>query len=436
MLGRTRGGRRPWRRPTSVPVLILAAAASLSACGSLATVAVHNAGTAGATDGQAQRATPPNAVPTAARSAKPTTATTRTATTKPAPTTTTLPLLSVAKFAPVDAATEAQVLTGKAQGVASTTPLSITYNRAPWHGYPMPTISPAMPGKWSQAAPNKLAFEPAGYWQPGTTYTVSVPVAAGAKTKFKFTTQLPPVLVLQQYLAMLGYLPLRFTPTGDIPNRKAVLAKEPANPYLVPQAPLSGVFTWAYADVPTQLWAQWHRAQPNVMTTSAVMEFEDANGLAPDGQPGPLVWHALLQDIAKRATDPNPYNYVIVSEALPETLYVWQDGKFVYNTLTNTGVNGANTPLGTWPVAYKQNPNLMKGCDVNGSCYRVWVKYASYFLPTIGDAIHAYPRASYGFPQSNGCVEVPESQGAVVYSYDPVGTLVTVTSWKGPAQVG
>ena len=24
-----------------------------------------------------------------------------------------------------------------------------------------------------------------------------------------------------------------------------------------------------------------------------------------------------------------------------------------------------------------------------------------------GDAVHGYPRASYGFPQSNGCVELP-----------------------------
>jgi hypothetical protein len=132
--------------------------------------------------------------------------------------------------------------------------------------------------------------------------------------------------------------------------------------------------------------------------------------------------------------DAGPYNYLIVSESLPETLYVWQDGKFAYSTLTNTGVPGAATPQGTWPVAYKQNPNLMKGCDVNGFCYSVWVAYASYFLPSVGDAVHGYPRYSYGYPQSNGCVEVAPSQGAMVYRYDPVGTLVTVSSWVGPAQ--
>ena len=124
--------------------------------------------------------------------------------------------------------------------------------------------------------------------------------------------------------------------------------------------------------------------------------------------------------------DTKPYDYV--SESVPETLSVWQDGKLVFKTFTNTGVPGAAAPQGTWPVAYKQNPNLMKGCDPNRSCYAVWVAYASYFLPSLGDAIHAYPRAGYGYPQSNGCVEVPLWQGAIVYGYDPVGTLVTVTS--------
>jgi peptidoglycan hydrolase-like protein with peptidoglycan-binding domain len=341
-------------------------------------------------------------------------------------TTTTLPPLAVLEVTPAN----------KAKAVGPSTPVVVTYNRAPGPGVALPTISPSTPGHWGRAAADRLVFKPTGYWGPGTTYRVSVPggAPAAASTVVEFSTALPSLLALQQYLAMLGYLPLRFTPTGEIPNRKAVLQREPTSPNLVPQIPAAGVFTWAYPGIRTSLWAQWHRAQANVVTTGAVMQFEVAQGLVPDGDATPAVWDALLKAIAKRQMDTGPYDYVIVSESLPETLYVWQDGKFVYNTLTNTGVPGAATPQGTWPVDYKQNPNLMKGCDVDGYCYSVWVAYASYFLPSVGDAIHAYPRYGYGYPQSNGCVEVEPSQGATVYGYDPVGTLVTVSSWVGPAQ--
>ncbi len=348
-------------------------------------------------------------------------------TTKPAPaTTSTLPPLAVVRISPPD----------KARGVGPSTRVIVTYNRPLLPSTPFPSIAPAPSGQWSREGARQIVFTPSGYWRPGITYRVTLRRPGGARSVVKFTTRLPSVLVLQQYLAMLGYLPLRFTPNGDIPNRRAILQREPAAADTVPQVPAAGVFTWAYPRIPGSLWEEWHRAKPNVVTTGAIMQFEVAHGLAPDGMAGPLVWNALLTAVAKRQMDAHPYNYIIVSESLPETLYVWQDGKFVYHTLTNTGVPGAATPLGTSPVAYKQNPNLMKGCDVNGSCYSVWVAYASYFLPAIGDAIHAYSRPGYGYPQSNGCVEVPPSVGSTVYGYDPVGTLVTVTSWVGPDQHG
>jgi peptidoglycan hydrolase-like protein with peptidoglycan-binding domain len=345
----------------------------------------------------------------------------------PSTTTTTLPLVTVVKVTPGN----------KAQGVPFGAPVTVTFNR-PSPAVPLPTISPSMPGLWDQTG-DQLVFKPTGHWQMGTTYEVSVPAPpargpATGRTVVKFTTALPSVLLLQQYLAMLGYLPLRFTPTGDVANRKAVLDQLPTTPTLLPVEAMAGTFSWAYPDVPATLWQQWSRGQPNTVTMGAVMQFEDAVGLVPDGVAGPDVWRALLNAVAKRQMNTSPYDYVIVSESLPETLYVWQDGSFVYNTLTNTGVPGAGTPQGTWPVVYKQNPNLMNGCDVDGYCYSVWVYYASYFLPSVGDAIHAYPRYGYGYPQSNGCVEVAPSQGPIVYGYDPVGTLVTVSSWLGPAQ--
>ena len=45
-----------------------------------------------------------------------------------------------------------------------------------------------------------------------------------------------------------------------------------------------------------------------------------------------------------------------------------------------------------------------------------------------GDALHGFIRASYGFPQSLGCVEMPFSEAAAVYPYTPIGTIVNVAA--------
>jgi hypothetical protein len=70
----------------------------------------------------------------------------------------------------------------------------------------------------------------------------------------------------------------------------------------------------------------------------------------------------------------------------------------------------------------------MKGTNVDGSTYNdPNVPYASYFNG--GDALHGFIRASYGSPQSNGCVEMSYADAALVWPLTPIGTLVTV---EGP----
>ena len=67
----------------------------------------------------------------------------------------------------------------------------------------------------------------------------------------------------------------------------------------------------------------------------------------------------------------------------------------------------------------------MKGTNPDGSTYDdPNVPYASYFNG--GDALHGFVRASYGSPQSNGCVEMSYANAAQVWPLTPIGTLVTV----------
>ena len=122
-----------------------------------------------------------------------------------------------------------------ANGVGFRTRVVVTYSRPPALDAPVPTIEPRMSGLWDQSG-DRLEFVPTGDWALDTTYRVTVPVnetnPGDGPMVVKFTTGLPSVLMLQQYLAILGYLPLRFTPTGEVANRRAVLGENRRRPTL------------------------------------------------------------------------------------------------------------------------------------------------------------------------------------------------------------
>jgi L,D-transpeptidase-like protein len=148
--------------------------------------------------------------------------------------------------------------------------------------------------------------------------------------------------------------------------------------------------------------------------------------LAVDGVAGPEVWMALLAAVASGKGDATPYSYVFVSKTLPESLTLYVNGAVKYGgVLVNTGAPGATTLDGTFPVFEHVVASDMKGTNITGSTYNdPTVPWASYFNG--GDALHGFVRSHYGYPQSNGCVEMPIAQAALVWPYTPIGTLVTV----------
>jgi hypothetical protein len=312
--------------------------------------------------------------------------------------------------------------TGAAVTAGSTIEVELSTALAP--NSPMPTLTPAVAGSWAVLSPRLLQYETAGPLVPGATETITVPGGpAGiigsrgqhmAQTVTSdFTVAPGSVLRLEQLLAELGYLPLSFTPSAPVTS--------PAEEGNVQ----AGSFAWRWSGLPGALTSLWTEGTPNVITRGAVMNFENQNGLKTDGIAGPQVWAALLADLQSGKGDANSWNYVLVNKALPESATVYQNGAPVYSTPANTGVAAAPTVDGTFPVYARYTVTTMTGTNPDGSHYSdPGIPWVSYFNG--GDALHGFVRASYGTPQSVGCVEMPPDNAKVVFPYTPLGTLVTV----------
>ena len=316
-----------------------------------------------------------------------------------------------------------------ATGVASSSTLTVALSTPLATGSPMPTLTPPVAGNWAAVSPTELEFVADGPLVPGSQETLTVPGGPSGLVGTKgqhlatsstasFTVAPGSTLRLQQLLAELGYLPLTFTPMT-----------QPTGPQQTADAQ-QGTFSWRWANQPASLTSLWTPGTGNVITTGAVMSFESQHNLTTDGVAGPQVWTTLLAAASTGATDPLPYGYVFVTQNLPETATVYQNGVVVYSTPANTGVPGATTQDGTFPVYLRYQVTTMTGTNPDGSHYSdPGIPWVSYFNG--GDALHGFIRASYGFPQSDGCVEMPPANAAVVWPETPIGTLVTVSGPPG-----
>jgi hypothetical protein len=264
------------------------------------------------------------------------------------------------------------------------------------------------------------------------------------------------------HLQSLGYLPIVH---GFVRGGGNTKARHDAFLWPVPAALQKTVDQFA-----------WNAQNPFIR--GAIIQFERANGgtglaagrlLGPRGvSEGRLhenVVRAILSTSAK--PDPFPWQWVYVTKAdgtkQPESLHLWERGQgYIWHTRVNTGVLGS-TPNGTWPI-YQRLPSttmhgvfpvpvspleyaalkgqqvpqwtgstlmqpergLVKGHQVRWRPYNdPGIKWVNYFDD--GRGIHYYPRASYGFPQSAGCVEEPRKAAKITYGLLHYGVPVTVS---------
>jgi hypothetical protein len=294
---------------------------------------------------------------------------------------------------------------------------------------PLPVVRPAVPGTWKRTA-DTLAFTPATPFQPGTAVRVrfragqrGLRSAAGGLLASPVVDHLHTSgwsnLRLKQLLAQLGYLPLKWKAQNASAPQPDSMATELAALY----APPAGTFSWkgGYPKILTSFWGgPW-----SLIMEGAIRAFQADEGQTMTGVMTYSLWQHLLKAAAKGHTNPHGYTYALASKGSPETLTVWHDGKVVMHTLANTGIPAAPTADGTFPVYLRYQFQIMKGTNPDGSKYADPVWWVAYFNG--GDAVHYFPRGSYGFEQSLGCVELPWTQAKQVWPYMSYGTLVTVT---------
>ncbi len=295
-------------------------------------------------------------------------------------------------------------------------------------GTARPTFTGGAAGKWRLVDSHTLIFTPSRLGLAfGSSLHLRLPervtlvrgTTETTASSIDWTVATGSLDRLQQLLAQTGYLPVVWNSAG------ADVARAPAAEVAAAVDAPAGSFSWRFPNTPSQLTKQWNPEKYTEITRGAVMMFEHEHNLAADGIAGQQVWRALIADAVAGKVHNGGYSYVYVHTALPQLLTLWHNGTVVLTSPGNTGVPAAPTQPGTYPVFEHIPVGEMKGTNPDGSHYDdPGIKWISYFHG--GDALHTFNRASFGTPQSLGCVELPLAAAAQVWPYTPIGTLVTI----------
>jgi peptidoglycan hydrolase-like protein with peptidoglycan-binding domain len=319
-----------------------------------------------------------------------------------------------------------------ARHVNGAAPVRIRFSAPLAADSPMPSVAPHIAGSWQRSAARTIEFRPELGFPQQARVTVRIPGGAAGMRSAGGGTLAARMVVryrvghwsttrLGQLLAQLGYLPLTWAPAAGGVNPAA---GDAAGQRSAAFSPPAGIFTWQHG-YPRELRTFWQPGKPSLVLKGAVMAFESDHGLMLDGIAGPAVWRALFRAVAAGQQNTHGYTYARATKNSPETLTIWHNGHVVFRNLANTGIPAAPTADGTAPVYLRYRFQIMKGTNPDGTKYADPVQFVAYFRA--GEAVHYFPRASYGFPQSLGCVELPLAAAAKAWPFLTYGSLVTVS---------
>jgi LysM repeat protein len=111
----------------------------------------------------------------------------------------------------------------------------------------------------------------------------------------------------------------------------------------------------------------------------------------------------------------------IVVDLSDQRVYAYENGVLVRNVLVSTGLWGTPTVSGDYRIYLKYDSQLMSGPGY----YLPGVPWVMYFYQAY--SLHGtYWHSNFGQPMSHGCVNMPTSEAAWLYTWAPIGTPVRV----------
>ena len=310
--------------------------------------------------------------------------------------------------------------------INGTSPLVVRLSGIPTATTPRPWLSPQVNGTWATVNDEEV-FTPASGLLPCQSYSLTIPANTiatghsrlGRHRIISLQVSCPPVRGLQDALARLDYIPYHLHPLyGPAEHRGAETRSQAlAEAYDPPH----GHLVAEVRDAPPSTYG--NGADP--VTIGGLEVFQADHNIPATGVPDTRTWESLFAAESKDRRDPHPYTWVSVTESIPETLEVHKGSHVVLTSPANTGVPGATTAQGVFPIFERFVSTTMTGTNPDGSHYSdPGVPWVNYFNG--GDAVHGFPRGSYGYPQSDGCVELPISTAAEVYPLLRIGDIVWV----------
>jgi len=218
----------------------------------------------------------------------------------------------------------------------------------------------------------------------------------------------PPLIKDINYLYKMGYLPfhvINYTQIGD--------------DYKV-------TYQWDAKHVPHKL-VQLSITNPHsILYRSAILRFMRDYGTHFNPSDTQYASVVLKQAYDTGFTAEKPFVWVYVDQHIPQKVYVWQKGKYIFKSPANTGVM-YTTAVGNFMIYLRFRSTVMEGTlpgtDIH--YYDPDVPWVNYFHG--GEAIHGFPRRYYGYPQSAGCVELPIYKAKELYPILYKYAVVTVS---------